>query len=121
MQRLALAAKKRAKSEAGIRAHRRMADAEGVIAELKNLHGLDRVRCRGTPAFHVQLLLGCVAINLKRLARHAPAAHEGVAAAPKAAATAFSPGNDQRQPGSQRASISLSRKQLVWTTNLCLN
>ena len=122
VQRLALAAKKRAKSEAGIRAHRRrMADAEGVIAELKNLHGLDRVRCRGTPAFHIQLLLGCIAINLKRLARHAPAAHEGVAAAPKAAATAFSPGNDQRQPGSQRASISLSRKQLVWTTNLCLN
>jgi hypothetical protein len=26
-----------------------MADAESVIAELKNLHALDRVRCRGTP------------------------------------------------------------------------
>lgn len=39
-------------------------DGEGVIAELKNLHGLDRVRCRGTPSFHVQLLLGCAAINL---------------------------------------------------------
>jgi Transposase DDE domain len=43
-----------------------------VIAELKNQHRLDRVRCRGTPAFHVQLLLGCAAINLKRLAKHVP-------------------------------------------------
>ena len=74
-QRLALEARARAKSDAGVWAYRRrMADAEGVIAELKNQHGLDRVRCRGTPAFHVQLLLGCAAINLKRLAAHAPTA-----------------------------------------------
>jgi transposase len=72
--RLALEARARAKTEAGVWAHRqRMADAEGVIAELKNHHGLDRVRCRGTPAFHVQLLLGCAAINLKRTARQARA------------------------------------------------
>jgi hypothetical protein len=40
-------------SEAGIWAHkRRMADAEGVISELKLRHGLDRARCRrGTPLF----------------------------------------------------------------------
>ena len=42
---------------------RRMVDAEGVIAELKNHHTRDRVRCRRTPTFHVQLLLGCAAIT----------------------------------------------------------
>ena len=57
------------------------APAAGVIAELKTLHAFDRVRCRGIPAFHVQLLLGCTAINLKRLANHVPTAHEGRAAA----------------------------------------
>lgn len=121
-QRLALAAKQRAKSDAGVWAQRRrMADAEGVIAELKNHHGLDRVRCRGTPAFHVQLLLGCAAINLKRLAAHAPTAHEGVAAAPKAAIAALSSDNDRRQRANQRLTIHFSRQQLVWTTSLCLN
>ena len=121
-QRLALAAKERAKSEAGVWAHRRrMADAEGVIAELKNQHALDRVRRRGAPAFHVQLLLGCAAINLKRLATHAPTAHQGVAAAPKTAAAALSTDNDQREHDRRRASIRFSRKQLVWTASLCLN
>jgi hypothetical protein len=53
-----------------------MADAEGVVGELKNRHGLDRARSRGTPLFHVQLLLGCSALNMKRLATHAgPALH----------------------------------------------
>src|SRR5262249_50794314 len=71
-QRLALQAKARTKSEHGLWAYqRRMADAEGVIGELKTLHALDRVRCRGTPAFHVQLLVGSAAVNLKRLAMHA--------------------------------------------------
>jgi len=121
-QRLALAAKQRAKSDAGVWAHRRrMADAEGVIAELKNQHGLGRVRCRGTPAFHVQLLLGCAAINLKRLAAHAPTAHEGIAAAPKAALAARNNDTDRRERASQRPSIRFSRQQLVWTTSLCLN
>ena len=121
-QRLALEAKARTKSERGIWAHRRrMADAEGVIAELKTLHALDRVRCRGTPAFHVQLLLGCAAINLKRLAAHAPIAHEGIAAAPKAATVALNRSHDQRQRSSQRPSICLSRHNLVWTASLCLN
>jgi Transposase DDE domain len=83
-QRLALAARARAKSDAGVWAYRRrMADAEGVIAELKNQHGLDRVRCRGTPAFHVQLLLGCAAIN-RRTTVHAP---------PSASAAGNSSGN----------------------------
>jgi hypothetical protein len=63
-----------------------MANAEGVIGELKNQHGLDRVRSRGTPLFHVQLLLGCTALNCKRLADHVPEAASGVAAAPAATA-----------------------------------
>src|SRR5207244_215840 len=82
-EREALAARTRCKSDAGIWAHRRrMADAEGVISELKLRHGLARARCRGTPLFHVQLLLGCAAINLKRLAKHAPEAANAAAAAP---------------------------------------
>lgn len=121
-QRLALEARARTKSERGLWAYRRrMADAEGVIAELKNLHGLDRVRCRGTPAFHVQLLLGCAAINLKRLTAHAPTAQQGAAAAPKAAAAALTIASDPRETSSQREPILQSRHQLVWTVSLCLN
>jgi transposase len=121
-QRLALEARARAKSEAGVWAHRRrMADAEGVIAELKNLHGLDRTRCRGTPAFHVQLLLGCAAINLKRLAKHAPIAQEGVAAAANAAAAELSNDHDPSQRTNQRPPIRFSRRQLAWSVRLCLN
>jgi len=121
-QRLALEARARAKSNAGVWAHRRrMADAEGVIAELKNQHGLDRVRCRGTPSFHVQLLLGCAAINLKRLAAHAPTAHEGVAAAPKAVIAANSSHNEPRERADRQRSIHFTRQQLVWTASLCLN
>ncbi len=120
-QQLALEARARAKSDAGVWAHRRrMADAEGVIAELKNLHGLDRVRCRGTPAFHAQLLLGCAAINLKRLATHTPAA-QGVAAAPKAAAAAPAIADNRRQPSSRRLPILDCRHRLYWTVSLCLN
>ena len=118
-QRLALAAKARAKSDAGIWAHRRrMADAEGVIAELKNLHGLGRVRCRGTPAFHVQLLLGCAAINPKRLAAHPPTAHPGIVAAPKTATGAAA---QRSEPRKQQQPILNTRRQHIWTVSLCLN
>src|SRR5207247_7617855 len=86
-QQQAVAARERCKSEPGICAHkRRLADAEGVIGELKNQHALDPVRSRGTPLFHVQLLLGCTALNCKRLADHIPPAANGVAAAPVASA-----------------------------------
>lgn len=121
-QRLALAARTRAKSECGLWAYRRrMADAEGVIAELKSLHGLDRVRCRGTPTFHVQLLLGCAAINLKRLAAHAPTAQQGAAAAPnRATGVAALDGKHPELPG-QQAPILDSRRHLLWTVSLCLN
>lgn len=80
-QRQALRARERCKSEQGVWAHkRRMADAEGVIAELKNQGTMGRARCRGTPLFHVQLLVDCAAINLKRIATHAGEAAEGGAA-----------------------------------------
>lgn len=87
-QRQALAARSRCKSAAGIDAHRRrMADAEGAIAELKNEGTMARAQRRGTPHFHVQLLLNCTAVNCKRLAEHALQAQSGVAAAPETAAS----------------------------------
>ncbi len=77
----ALAIRKRCKSAAGVWAHRRrMADAEGVISELKTQGTLARARCRGTPPFHVQVLLDCAAVNMKRLADHAGETAEGRAA-----------------------------------------
>ena len=95
-QRQALAARARCKSPAGIEAHRqRMADAEGVIGELKNQGTAARAQRRGTPHFHVQLLLNCTAVNCKRLADHAPQAQSGVAAAPP---TSDSPPSAATQP-----------------------
>lgn len=83
-QRRAHRARERCKSARGVWAHkRRMADAEGVIGELKNQGNLERARCRGTPLFHVQLLIGCTAINMKRLASHGAVA-SGRAAGPAA-------------------------------------
>ena len=121
-QRLALEARARTTSEHGLWAYqRRMADAEGVIAELKTLHALDRVRCRGRPAFHLQLLVGSAAVNLKRLAAHAPTAHPGVAAATQA--TAAEPTADHQHAGlpkQQRPTVS-DNPHLVWTVSLCLN
>jgi transposase len=85
-QRQALAARARCKTAAGIEAHRqRMADAEGVIGELKNQGTAARAQRRGTSRFHVQLLLNCTAVNCKRLADHARQAQTGIAAAPQAA------------------------------------
>src|SRR5712691_4618274 len=85
-QRQALAARARCKSPAGLAAHRqRMADAEGVIGELKNRGTAARAQRRGTPHFHVQLLLNCTAINCKRLADHAQQGQTGIAAAPQTA------------------------------------
>lgn len=86
-QRQAVAARARCKSPAGIKAHRRrMVDAEGAVAELKNEGTLARAQRRGTPHFHVQLLLGCTAINYKRLADHAPQAQSVAAAGPQTVA-----------------------------------
>ena len=99
-----------------------MADAEGVIGELKNRHGLDRVRSRGTPLFHLQLLLGCTAINCKRLADHAPEAAKGAAAAPAVAALDLRPAAaaraDARPDTTGRA---LAARPSTWSYTVCLN
>ena len=83
-QRQALAARAHCKTAAGVEAHRqRMADAEGVIGELKNQGTAARAQRRGTRHFHVQLLLDCTAVNCKRLADHAQQAQTGIAAVPQ--------------------------------------
>jgi hypothetical protein len=125
-QRLALAARARTKSAAGVWAHaRRMADAEGVISEAKLQGTLQRARCRGTPLFHGQVLVDLAAINCKRLIRHAGAA-TGLAArpalavlaleAPVAAATAVAHRAVQDHPAHRLAS-----SPAVWTFSVCLN
>src|SRR3954464_2595028 len=87
-KREALTARRRCKTATGIWAHRRrMSDAEGGVAELKNEHAMARARCRGTKLFHVQLLLGCAALNVKRLITR-PDAASGQAAGPATAQAA---------------------------------
>jgi transposase len=122
-EREAQAARARCKTEAGIAAHkRRMADAEGVISELKLRHSLARARCRGTPLFHVQLLLGCAAINLKRLAKHAPEAAKGTAAAPASAtATPLSTTVAQPTPVHARPEPLPVTHRIRWATAIYLN
>ena len=121
-EREALAARERCKSETGIWAHRRrMADAEGVISELKLRHGLARARCRGTPLFHVQLLLGCAAINLKRLATHAPHAASGVAAVPADQQAILHPAAPAPQPGPPTVSAATPSTEALWIIDVCLN
>src|SRR5712691_6860439 len=129
-QRHAVAARERCKSERGVWAHkRRMADSEGVINELKNRHGLDRARSRGTPLFHLQLLLGCTALNCKRLADHVPEAANGVAGAPQAApsdlqlvATSACPADrTTRSPINDAAESALGAPPRIWRYPVCLN
>jgi len=129
-QREALAARERCKSERGVWAHKqRMGDAEGVIGELKNRHGLDRVRSRGTPLFHLQLLLGCTAINCKRLADHVPEAAAGVAGAPQGtpsdleAAAAATPAAARRtpSPADHPPTHDDGASANTWTYTICLN
>ena len=126
-QRQAVAARARCKSERGVWAHKqRMADAEGVIGELKNQHGLDRVRSRGTPLFHVQLLLSCTALNCKRLADHVPEAASGVAAAPAAAARDLQTPTlatcaASRAAAPNAAGSALAAQPSSWSYTVCLN
>ena len=56
-----------------------------LVVSLKRQHGMDRARSRGTPLFHVQLLFGCSALNLKRIAAHTGRAASGAAAGPRTA------------------------------------
>ena len=129
-ERRAQAARQRCKSARGIWAHKhRMADAEGVIGELKNCHALARARRRGTPPFHVQLLLGCTALNMKRLASHVERAAAGWAAG-RAAALRFvaaTPGQNGAigryaidPPGIQGASHG-AITVAVWSLSVSLN
>ena len=85
-QEAAKAARERCKTPAGVWSYiQRMGDAEGVVGELKRQHGMDRARSRGTPPFHLQLLLGCSALNLKRIAARTGQAASGAAAGPRTA------------------------------------
>ena len=119
----ALAARARCKSDTGIWAHRRrMADAEGVISELKLQHALGRARCRGTPLFHAQLLLGCAAINLKRLAKYVPQpACEAAAASIQRERTAAQANATQPPARHTDSKPPWPRECRVWTIALCLN
>jgi len=125
-QREAVAARVRCKSEQGVWAHKqRMADAEGVISELKNRHGLDRARSRGTPLFHLQLLLGCAALNCKRLADHVREATSGIAAAPAAAALDLSAAAavSAAAPAAGAATTATASTACprTWSYSVCLN
>jgi transposase len=133
-QREALAARQRCKSPTGIWAHqRRIADAEGVIGELKGRHGLDRARCRGTPLFHVQLLVGCAALNLKRLAKHAGEAAAGSGAQPASGRAVALPaigaasagaGTHRPAPIEPRSAIeryATSAEGFLWSVGVSLN
>jgi transposase len=128
-KRQALAARERCKSPTGIWAHvRRMCDAEGGVAELKNEHGMDRARCRGTSLFHVQLLLGCSALNVKRLAARADAASGQAAAreqaAEEAAGTAIaasSPAASDRSHTHLGTCSSVVLTSATWTISLSTN
>lgn len=133
-QRRAQEARRRCKSARGIWAHkRRMADAEGANAELKNRHGLDRARCRGRSRFHVQLLLGCSALNMKRLATRVGDVAEGQAAvspAGPARTLRVASAASTRQHGMHWRSVTLPsasghRDQLIsvplWSLSVSLN
>jgi Transposase DDE domain len=102
-----------------------MADAEGVISELKNEHGLARARSRGTPLFHLQLLVGCAAINYKRLAEHAGEAVGGLATGTRDAQAALPPAAAARArfgpPAAPHANSILPRPTAVWAYTVCLN
>ena len=127
-QRQAQAARARCKSPAGIEAHRRrMADAEGVIGELKNQGTAARAQRRSTPHFHVQLLLNCTAINCKRLADHAPHAQSAAAAGSQAAIAQQAPNAQaanvaaHRTLHESRSSAAVSGLSCVWDYAVCLN
>jgi hypothetical protein len=92
-----------------------MADSEGAISEAKLEGTLARARCRGTPLFHVQVLVDCAAMNCKRLVRHARAA-TGVAAAPVAAA-----GLAASAVGCSPLTLSGGGAARVWSFSVCLN
>jgi transposase len=117
-QAAAVAGRQRCKTARGIWAYqRRMADAEGGVAELKNEHGLDRARCRGTSLFHVQLLLASTALNLKRLTSRDPAA-QGAPANPASGEIAA---RHPRSPATRDVSPQTPVTLTTWTITLSMN
>lgn len=118
----ALAARARTRTPRGVAVKiDRMTHAEGAISELKNQHALGRIRCRGTPKAQIQLLIAATAINLKRLARYAPA-HTATAsgdprAATRLAATADNPAS-AADPRRLAARLGL-RRHLAEITRRC--
>src|SRR4051812_25143164 len=128
----ARAARQRCKTPTGVWAQiRRMCDAEGGVAELKNEHGMGRARCRGTGLFHVQLLLSCTALNVKRLASRGDAAR-GQAAGPAKAQAAADEGAAQASAGDLAARNEpvraltprgpiLPATRATWTISLSMN
>ena len=106
-----------------------MADAEGVIGELKNEGTAARAQRRGTPHFHVQLLLNCTAVNCKRLADHVPQAQTGIAAAPRstpaqppaAASTAAAPPPTAAADPSRWLAKLLAAAPCAWDYAISLN
>jgi transposase len=121
-QRQALAARARCRSAAGINAHRRrMADAEGVIGELKNQGTAARAQRRGRPHFHVQLLLNCTAVNCKRLADHAQQAQTGIAAAPASTQAQLRVAGGTPADRSGRLAQLLAANPSVWDYTISLN
>jgi hypothetical protein len=79
----ALAARARTRTARGVSVKiERMTHAEGAIGELKNQHAMARTRGRGTRKAQIQLLIAATAVNLKRLARYAPAHSAQTAADP---------------------------------------
>ena len=100
----ALAARARTRTPRGVCVKiDRMTHAEGVISELKNQHALGRIRSRGTHKAQIQLLMAATAINLKRLARYAPA-HTATASGDPRTATHLTatPDNQASHPDPRR-------------------
>ena len=92
----AIAARARTRTARGVSLKiDRMTHAEGAIGELKNQHALGRIRSRGTRKAQIQLLMAATAVNLKRLARYAPA-HTATAAADPRATTRLAATADNR-------------------------
>ncbi len=100
-----------------------------MIGELKNQHALDRVRCRGTLLFHVQLLLACSALNYKRLADRVPEAANGVAGTPRIIGGDLPPAAegacrvDRDAHGALRQALGrpLGASSSSWSYLVCLN
>jgi hypothetical protein len=100
--------------------------AEGAVAELKDRHAPARARRRGTGAFHVQLLLSCTALNLKRLVSRGGKAGAGWAAGPIGLIAAGSPQHHAGRRGTgDRSSTRRSPHQplgvTVWSFCLSVN